>query len=205
MKTTILWVILGYLSGSVLYARVFGNLFHCSDKFEECKDKNPGTSNAYSVGGFWCGTFTLLGDLLKGFFPVFLYVRYVMQTGTPAISFSFVLAAPVIGHILPLFYRFRGGKGIATTFGCLLGAYFEWEAVIVFACFFIIFSVLFRITPHYYRTLVTYLVTAIVLCITKRNLSVCLGFILITVITVLRFHASNEEREKMKVNLLWMH
>ena len=75
------------------------------------------------------------------------------------LSCAFVIAAPVIGHIFPIFFRFRGGKGIAVTFGCLLGLLPSWQPLAWLAAFFIFFSVVVRITPHYYRTLITYLCT----------------------------------------------
>ena len=52
---TALFSLLGYLSGSVLYARVFARVFRKEEMIEKSKDKNPGTANAFLYGGFWCG------------------------------------------------------------------------------------------------------------------------------------------------------
>lgn len=68
-----LYIIFGYLLGSILFARLGGLIFKKTDIMAESPDKNPGTMNAFTYGGFRCGVFTLCGDLLKGFFPVFLY------------------------------------------------------------------------------------------------------------------------------------
>ena len=68
-----LYIIFGYLLGSILFARLGGLIFKTTDIMAESPDKNPGTMNAFTYGGFRCGVFTLCGDLLKGFFPVFLY------------------------------------------------------------------------------------------------------------------------------------
>ena len=62
----------------------------------------------------------LCGDLLKGFIPVFLFAS-THEEGIFFMPGALVLAAPVLGHAFPLFHRFRGGKGIAVSFGCLLG------------------------------------------------------------------------------------
>jgi len=64
----------GYISGSILFARVFGAVFK-KDILNQSRDGNPGTANAFMYGGFFCGVLTLLFELLKGFIPVFLYLR----------------------------------------------------------------------------------------------------------------------------------
>ena len=109
------FILLDYLLGSVLFARVWGKVVAGKDITQDAPDQNPGTTNAFRNGGVLCGLLTLVCDLLKGFVPVFLYLR----TGSgPALGF--VMAAPVLGHVFPVFAHFRGGTGIATTFGCLL-------------------------------------------------------------------------------------
>ncbi len=118
MISTLLYIVLGYLSGSILFARIAAGLFHKNTILTDSADANPGTANAFVYGGFLCGIFTLLGDLLKGFLPVYLFLHTQHASALP---FSFILAAPVLGHAFPIFYRFKGGKGIAVSFGCLLG------------------------------------------------------------------------------------
>ena len=205
MFVAILWAILGYLLGNILFAKVFGILFHCSDKILQCKDQNPGTANAFLAGGFFCGMLTLIGDMLKGFLPVFLYVQLFMKSDSPDPGLILVLAAPVIGHMFPLLYHFQGGKGIATAFGSLLGLSFDFGAVLTFAFYFVFFSIVLTVSPHFYRTLITYLLTAVTLFLRRHCLPVCLGYMLITITTTIRFHFSKEEKEPMKVRFLWMH
>lgn len=81
MLTTIGFILFGYFTGSLLFARYFSNLFCGKDVTVDTPDSNPGTYNAYTYGGFWCGALTLVCDLLKGFLPVFLYIR--VSGGTP--------------------------------------------------------------------------------------------------------------------------
>ena len=73
------FILLGYLSGSVLYARVFARLFGKEEMIENSRDRNPGTANAFMYGGFWCGLLTLICDIGKAFIPVFLFMRAVEQ------------------------------------------------------------------------------------------------------------------------------
>lgn len=196
----VLFVLLGYLSGSILYARIFAKLFKKENIIEGSKDRNPGTANAFMHGGFWCGVLTLIFDILKGLLPVCLF----MQTQTDLSALPFVMAAPVVGHVFPLFYKFKGGKGIATTFGCLLGLIPLWQPFVIQAVFFIFFSAILRITPHYHRTLITYLCSLLCIVSFAEQSSVMIGFSIITVAVYIRMLTSPEERKKMGVKLLWM-
>ena len=95
MNRYLMYVIAGYLSGSVLYARVFLQLFGKADEYRQSKDENPGTANAFAYGGFACGVLTLAGDMLKGFLPVWLFL-HSGEDITP-VTLALVLLAPVLG------------------------------------------------------------------------------------------------------------
>ena len=151
------------------------------------------------VIGFLCGVLTLICDLLKGFLPVFLYTR-----GTATVMLALVMAAPVIGHVFPVLFRFRGGKGIATTFGCLLGLLPNYIPVGLLALLFIFFSLILRITPHYYRTLATYLGAELLLFVFSGEPAVWIGFSLILAAVTVRMLTSKEEKTPPEVKLLWM-
>ncbi len=140
MKRAIFYTIIGYLSGSVLFARVAERLFQRKGAIEESPDQNPGAFNAFRYGGFWCGLLTLCGDLLKGLLPVGLYLAGSGVSPWNDPWLSPVMTAPVLRHILPVFYRFQGGKGIAASFGCLLGLLPVIKPVAIFAAFFLLFS-----------------------------------------------------------------
>ena len=97
MSRTLCYVIIGYLSGSILYARVFEKLFHKENMIEGSKDRNPGTANAFMRGGFWCGVLTLCCDMGKGFIPVFFYHQGEMsqrRQGYCDYLWQFVRAVP---------------------------------------------------------------------------------------------------------------
>ena len=199
------FILLGYLSGSVLYARVFARLFGKEEMIENSRDRNPGTANAFMYGGFWCGLLTLICDIGKAFIPVFLFMRAVEQLRPGVIATSLVLAAPVVGHVFPVFYGLKGGKGIAATFGSLLGLFPALKPAAILAVFFIFFSVVLRVSPHFYRTLTAYLCALFCMAFSIDRRSVILGFAIITVAVCIRMFASPEEKEKIKVKLLWMH
>lgn len=202
MNHTILFFVLGYLSGSILFAQLMGRLMG-KDVFGSSADQNPGTFNAFRYGGFWCGFFTLCGDLLKGFLPVWLYLHAGITEQN--VGLAFVLFAPVMGHIFPVFYGFKGGKGIAVSFGCLLGLLPEFLPVVILAAVFLFFSLILKITPHYYRTICTYIFSAILMKLLMPDSFVFLGFLMIAGLIILKLCLSTEKKEKFEVNILWKH
>ncbi len=203
-QRTMLFVLAGYLSGNVLYARVFAKVFKKEDFIEISPDHNPGAANAFRYGGFWCGLLTLTCDLLKGFLPVFLYMACMGQASGDMLSRALVIAAPVIGHAFPVCCHFQGGKGIAVSFGCLLGVFPIWKPAALLAVFFIFFSVVLRITPHYQRTLITYLCTMVCMFFVVDQAAIGVGFLLISSVVILKLLSSQEEKEQMGVQLRWM-
>lgn len=203
MLITIGFILLSYLSGSVLYARIFASLFKKENMIENSKDKNPGTANAFMYGGFWCGLLTLIFELAKGFLPVSFYIHQAGARFPDDISSALVIAAPVIGHAFPVFFKFRGGKGIAVSFGCLLGLLPLWQPLIILAFFFILFSVVLRISPHFYRTFVSYISALVCVFFLVKEPVICIGFLLIAAVVIIKLLFSKEKREKPEVSLLW--
>lgn len=203
MLKTIGFISLGYLSGSILYARIFARLFKKDNMIENSKDKNPGTANAFMYGGFWCGLLTLIFDLAKGFLPVFLFIHQIGTSFPDVTSSALIIAAPVIGHAFPVFFKFKGGKGIAVSFGCLLGLLPLWQPLIILAFFFILFSVILRISPHFYRTFVSYISALVCMFFLVKDAAICIGFSLIAAVVIVKLLFSKEKREKPEVSLLW--
>lgn len=153
------FTIVGYLLGSILFGELFLEKIKKIDIRAYSDDSNPGTANAYKLGGFWCGTLTLLGDVMKGFLPVFCYL-WIVDRQMDA-TCVFVIIAPVVGHAYSLFHRFNGGKAIAVTFGCLLGLFPFWIPLVTLAFYFLFYSLVFKISPHGRRTIVTFVSTSV--------------------------------------------
>jgi glycerol-3-phosphate acyltransferase PlsY len=87
---------------------------------------NPGATNVMRIGGKKAAGITLLGDSLKGLIPV--YVANVL--GMPAELIAATGLAAFMGHLYPVFFGFKGGKGVATSVGVLLG--FFWTLGLAF-------------------------------------------------------------------------
>jgi glycerol-3-phosphate acyltransferase PlsY len=117
---TIIFTIAAYLIGSISFAVVMSKAFGLSDP-RTYGSKNPGATNVLRSGSKKAAIATLVGDCLKGWFAVWLTIqladRFDLGDGTVAL----VAIAVFLGHLWPVFFRFVGGKGVATALGVLLG------------------------------------------------------------------------------------
>ena len=117
----VLIVIVAYLLGSICFAVIFSNHFIKAD-VREFGSGNAGTTNVMRVGGFLPGALTFLCDALKGFIACFagkLVFEKVFENGEEwAVYGAFICGvACMLGHVFPIFFQFKGGKGIATSVG----------------------------------------------------------------------------------------
>ncbi len=111
-----LLILFAYLLGSVSSAIIVCKVMGLPDPRTEGSN-NPGATNVLRLGGKKAAAITLLGDSLKGFIPVL--VANLLQV-EPLILAGAALAA-FLGHCYPLFFGFKGGKGVATALGCQFG------------------------------------------------------------------------------------
>ena len=111
----------------------------------------------------------------------------------------------VLGHNYPFYMHFKGGKGIAATFGCFLGLLPHWIPLCVLAGIFIFFSCVVKINPNYYRTVATYILAAICTVWLEPNHYIVFGFLLIAASVLAKLFMSAEEKEHFEVKLAWKH
>ena len=109
-------ILISYLCGSVSFAVVVSKVFGLSDP-RTYGSKNPGATNVLRSGNKAAAICTLLGDAFKGWIVVWLAVRFNLPQQTVAL----MALAVFIGHLVPIFFKFVGGKGVATAAGVLLG------------------------------------------------------------------------------------
>lgn len=112
----LLIIIAAYLFGSVSTAVIASRLFNFPDP-RLSGSENPGATNVLRLGGKVPAAFTLLGDMLKGLLPVVI----AKAVGLDDFWVVCVAISAFIGHLFPVFYGFKGGKGVATTMGIYLG------------------------------------------------------------------------------------
>lgn len=114
--TDYLLIIAAYLIGSVSSAIIVCRLMGLPDP-RTLGSNNPGATNVLRIGGKKAAAVTLLGDMLKGMIPVLT----ANLMGVAPLILAAVAMAAFLGHLYPLFFRFQGGKGVATALGCQLG------------------------------------------------------------------------------------
>ena len=101
-----------YLAGSVLFAIPVCRLWKLPDP-RALGSGNPGATNVYRAGGWQPALATLALDAFKGWLPVWL----AHQLSMPVMAQAMVALCAVTGHMIPVFHRFQGGKGVATALG----------------------------------------------------------------------------------------
>ena len=110
----IVLVVLGYLCGSLASAVIVCRIMKLPDPRKQGSG-NPGATNVLRLGGKKAAALTLAGDVLKGAVPVLLAH---LLSDSPVVLASTAVAA-IVGHMYPVFFQFKGGKGVATTFGAV--------------------------------------------------------------------------------------
>lgn len=109
-------LLLAYLLGSISSAILVCRLMGLPDPRTQ-GSQNPGATNVLRIGGKKAAAITLLGDMLKGLIPVLLAKAF----GFESLALSLIALAAFLGHLFPLYFRFKGGKGVATLLGVSLG------------------------------------------------------------------------------------
>jgi len=112
-------LIAAYLIGSLSFAVIVSRGMGLADP-RSYGSKNPGATNVLRSGNRAAAVLTLAFDALKGFVPVVLVLIYGPAHGLGATEAAFAGLAAFIGHLWPVFFRFHGGKGVATAAGVLL-------------------------------------------------------------------------------------
>lgn len=110
------FALLGYLLGSLPFAVIVSKAFGLDDPRRHGSG-NPGATNVLRTGNKLAALLTLLGDVFKGWLAVWLATRL----GGDILTVAIAGVAVFLGHVFPVFLKFRGGKGVATALGVLAG------------------------------------------------------------------------------------
>jgi glycerol-3-phosphate acyltransferase PlsY len=118
--TTLLFIAVAYLIGSLSFAVIVSRAMRLPDP-RQYGSGNPGATNVLRTGRKAAAALTLLGDALKGWVVVMLARALAPQFGLTEDIVLLCALAVFVGHLFPLFFRFQGGKGVATALGVLVG------------------------------------------------------------------------------------
>ena len=112
-------LVAAYLVGSISFAVIFSRVLGLADP-RSYGSKNPGATNVLRSGSRPAALLTLAFDALKGYVPVLLVLVFGPRFGLDETVAAFVGLAAFVGHVWPVFFRFQGGKGVATAAGVLM-------------------------------------------------------------------------------------
>lgn len=129
-------IALAYLLGSIPFAVVVSRVMGLQDP-RSYGSKNPGATNVLRTGNRAAAALTLLGDAAKGWAAVWLAALLARQWGLPSYVIGLAGIAVFLGHLYPLFLKFKGGKGVATALGVIL-AFQPWLACATVATWLIV-------------------------------------------------------------------
>jgi glycerol-3-phosphate acyltransferase PlsY len=119
-SVVVLLAVGGYLVGSLSFAVIISRVMGLDDP-RTYGSQNPGATNVLRSGNKRAAVATLLFDALKGYFPVLLVKLYGPDFGLDDQAVALVAIGAFIGHLWPVFFAFKGGKGVATAAGILFG------------------------------------------------------------------------------------
>jgi glycerol-3-phosphate acyltransferase PlsY len=134
-------VIAAYLLGSLAFAVIVSRVMGLSDP-RTFGSKNPGATNVLRSGSKPAAVVTLLLDAMKGFVPVLLVKLYGPRYGLHEGTMAMVGLAAFLGHLYPVFFRFQGGKGVATFIGVVFGI--DWVLGVATGLTWLIIAFFFR-------------------------------------------------------------
>ena len=130
-------ILLAYFFGSLNSSIIFSKILKLEDP-REYGSKNPGATNILRSGNKNLALATLIFDMFKGFLPVFVAFFFIEDQ----IYIQIIGLCSILGHIFPIYYKFKGGKGVATSFGVILA----FDIILGFICLltWLITAFLFR-------------------------------------------------------------
>ncbi|WP_066567545.1 glycerol-3-phosphate 1-O-acyltransferase PlsY [Snodgrassella sp. CFCC 13594] len=174
-----------YLLGSLSFAVIVSKAYGMADP-RNYGSGNPGATNVLRSGKKSAAALTLLGDALKGWLAVWLAQHFQAALGLDTITIALVAVAVLVGHMWPVFFGFKGGKGVATAIGVLFAL--SWPTALICAAVWLIMAFGFKVSSL--AALIATLISPIVAYFFMPHLSWILAVVAIAVLVLLR-HKKN--------------
>ena len=170
-----------YLIGSISTAIIPCKIMGIEDP-RKTGSHNPGATNVLRHGGKKAAIITLLGDMLKGLIPVLIAVQFQLEP----LGIAMVGLFALLGHVFPIYYGFKGGKGVATYYGVLLGT--NWQVGLIALAIWLTVAFLLKISSV--SALVSLLCTPFILWYFSQSIELTVAVALMSIIVFWR-HTSN--------------
>ena len=177
-------ILFAYLLGSISSAILLSKIMGFKDPRSE-GSKNPGATNVLRIAGKKAAFLTLVGDCLKGLIPVLL-ARWLEADPLVVALTAF---AAFSGHCFPVFFHFRGGKGVATAIAATVG--FNWIAGAILIAIWLLFARVFKISSL--AAIISFCALPLLIYWREQDLQISIVFVAISVILIWR-HKSNIRR-----------
>ena len=174
-------IIIAYLSGSIISTILVCKLFDLEDPRTRGSG-NPGATNMLRLHGKKAAILALIGDVLKGFFPVVLAICLAQ----PDIIIALCGLAAFCGHLFPVFFNFRGGKGVATLIGILLATH--WLLGIAYIVTWLLSAYIFRYSSL--AALIAAILTPGYSWLVTQNINFLICYGIMTALLVWRHHSN---------------
>ena len=184
MLETLALLSFAYLLGSISTAIILSKIMGFADPRSD-GSKNPGATNVMRIAGKKAAFFTLLGDFLKGLIPVL--IGHLL--GIDPLILALTGFAAFIGHCYPVFFGFRGGKGVATAMAATLA--FDWIAGAILIAVWLLFAKVFRISSL--AAIVSFSIVPIPIYLRTQDPWIGLVFAILSAILIWR-HRGNIQR-----------
>ena len=174
-----------YLLGSLSFAVIVSKAFGMADP-RSYGSGNPGATNVLRSGKKLAAVLTLLGDALKGWLAVWLALRFQAELQLDNVTIGLVAVAVLVGHMWPVFFGFKGGKGVATAVGVLLAL--SWPTALICAAVWLVMAFGFKVSSL--AALVATAISPLVAWFFMPHLSWLLAMVVIALLVLYR-HQSN--------------
>jgi|TARA_B110000003_G_scaffold222546_1_gene222767 glycerol-3-phosphate acyltransferase PlsY len=179
----IILIPLSYVIGSINSSIIFSKIYKLPDP-RDYGSKNPGATNILRSGNKFLALTILSFDILKGFLPVFIAYYFIEDK----LYIQIIGLVAVVGHIFPIFYNFKGGKGVATALGAILG----FDSILGLICLltWLITAFLFRYSAL--SAIVSFTFLPVYTWLSYENLAITSIYLFLTIVVIYK-HKKNIE------------
>jgi len=181
MINQILFICIAYLIGSLSFGIIISKFLNLRDP-RTIGSQNPGATNILRMGNKIAAILTLLGDILKATIVVTIAILIDLND----LEIMQISLALLIGHMYPIYYKFKGGKGVATAFGIILAI--NWVLALSVICIWLIIFSIWKFSSL--AAIVASLSTPIISYFLHDSLFISIMYLLIAVLIIFRHHSN---------------
>ena len=181
MINQILFICIAYLIGSLSFGIIISKFLNLRDP-RTMGSQNPGATNILRMGNKIAAILTLLGDILKATIVVTIAILIDLND----LEIMQISLALLIGHMYPIYYKFKGGKGVATAFGIILAI--NWVLALSVICIWLIIFSIWKFSSL--AAIVASLSTPIISYFLHDSLFISIMYLLIAFLIIFRHHSN---------------